>query len=96
MTKENRDLIQELHALREENQSLKIDNDFLQRQNHALKLRCGKYAIEIRELNDELADLRFAQKLYGNPTDSELAEEAIVKGEQAYYERGIALYGDDF
>ena len=62
MTKENRDLIYELEALREENQSLRLDNDFLQRQNAACKLRCSKYAIENRELRDEIADLRFTHK----------------------------------
>ena len=53
------EVLTELRMLREENQSLKIDNDFLQRQNAACKLRCGKYALEIKELRSEIADLRF-------------------------------------
>ena len=53
------EVLEELYYLREENQSLKIDNDFLQRQNAACKLRCGKYALEIKELRSEIADLRF-------------------------------------
>ena len=53
------EVLEELYGLREENQSLRLDNDFLQRQNNACKLRCSKYAIENRELRDEIADLRF-------------------------------------
>ena len=53
------EVLEELYGLREENQSLRLDNDFLQRQNAACKLRCSKYAIENRELRDEIADLRF-------------------------------------
>ena len=56
------EVLEELHTLREENQSLKIDNDFLQRQNSALKMRCSKYAIENKELTDEIEDLRFTHK----------------------------------
>ena len=66
MKTENRlkldEVLEELYYLREENQSLKIDNDFLQRQNAACKLRCGKYALEIKELRSEIADLRFTHK----------------------------------
>ena len=57
-----KDVLIELEALREENQSLKIDNDFLQKQNRALKLRCGKYSLEIKELQDEIADMKFTRK----------------------------------
>ena len=53
------EVLNELHYLREENQSLKIDNDFLQRQNAACKLRCSKYALQVRELESEIADLKF-------------------------------------
>ena len=53
------EVLNELHYLREENQSLKIDNDFLQRQNAACKLRCGKLAIQVRELESEIADMKF-------------------------------------
>ena len=57
-----KDVLIELEALREENQSLKIDNDFLQKQNRTLKLRCGKYSLEIKELQDEIADMKFTRK----------------------------------
>ena len=53
------EVLEELYYLREENQSLRLDNDFLQRQNTACKLRCSKYALQVRELESEIADLRF-------------------------------------
>ena len=56
------EVLEELHTLREENQQLKVDNDFLQKQNAACKLRCGKYAIENQQLRNEIADLRFTHK----------------------------------
>ena len=64
---ENRELridevLDELYHLREENQRLSVDNDFLQRQNNACKMRCSKYAIENQQLRDEIADLRFTHK----------------------------------
>ena len=57
---ENRDLkldeiLEELHTLRDENY-------FLKRQNNALKLRCSKYSLEIRDLESEIADMRFTRK----------------------------------
>ena len=51
------EVLEELYYLREENQSLRLDNDFLQRQNAACKLRCGKLAIQVRELESEIADM---------------------------------------
>ena len=56
------EVLEELHYLRGENQALKVDNDFLKRQNRACKLRCSKYAIKIREMESELADLKFTHK----------------------------------
>ena len=57
------EVLEELYALREENQSLRLDNDFLQRQNAACKLRCGKLAIQVRELESEIADMKFTHKM---------------------------------
>ena len=106
------EVLEELYHLREENQSLKIDNDFLQRQNAACKMRCSKYALEIQQLSDEIADLRFTHKyltaeeagkafaceLLGKTYDPIDVEEAefIENGERHYYEMGTAIYGDDF
>lgn len=109
MTRDIRDLnidevLEELYTLREENQSLKIDNDFLQKQNNACRMRCSKYALQVRELEDEIADLRFthnflnseeagkmfARELLGKPmTPEEVAIEAAENNHKAYV-------GDDF
>ena len=98
------ELLREIHHLREENQSLRLDNDFLQRQNRACKLRCSKYSLEIQELRSEIQDLRFthkmltaeeagkafARELLGKPmTDDDLAIEAGENGHVPYN-------GDDF
>ena len=45
-----------------ENEELKARNDFLQRQNNALKMRCSKYSLEIKELTAEIQDMKFTKK----------------------------------
>ena len=59
---EIKNLIQKVQELEQENQDLKLDNDFLQRQNNACKMRCSKYALENQQLRDEIADLKFTHK----------------------------------
>lgn len=72
------EVLGELYYLREENQQLKVDNDFLQRQNNGLKLRCSKYAIENRELREEIADLRFTHNyLTSEEAGRQLARELL-------------------
>ena len=98
------EVLEELYALREQNESLKVDNDFLQRQNAACKLRCGKLAIQVRELESEIADMKFTHKmlnseeagrafarsLLGQPmTEADIAIEAA---ENCY----VPYNGDDF
>ena len=62
---DNRKLLEELQTLKNENRSLKADNDFLQRQNNALKMRCSKYSLEIKDLTSEEAGRQFAKELLG-------------------------------
>ena len=106
------DLCNKIAELEEENKSIKLENDFLQRQNNALKLRCSNYAIENRELTDEINDLRFthkyltseeagkqfARELLGKPmTPTDIAEdEAIANGEAHYEATWNIACGDDF
>ena len=59
---DNRKLLEELQTLKNEIHSLKVDNDFLQRQNRALKLRCGKYSLRISDLESEITDMKFTRK----------------------------------
>ena len=59
---DNRKLLEELQTLKNENRSLKADNDFLQKQNRALKLRCGKYCLQISDLESEIQDMKFTRK----------------------------------
>lgn len=88
----------------QENEGLKAHNEFLQRQNTALKLRCKEYCLKNRELEEEIKDMRFTRKyltseeagkafareLLGKPmTDEELAIEAAENGYVPYN-------GDDF
>ena len=96
---EIKNILLELEALQEENQSLKIDNEFLRKQNASCKMRCSKYAIENQELRDEIADMKFTRKyltseeagkafareLLGKPmTREELAIEAAENGYTPY------------
>lgn len=72
------EVLEELYALREENQSLQIDNDFLQRQNAACKLQCREYATKVHELELEVADLRFTHKyLTSEESGKQLAQELL-------------------
>ena len=110
MNRENRDnltldeVLNELYQLREENHNLKVDNDFLQRQNRALKLRCGKYSLRISDLESEITDMKFthkmlnseeagkafARELLGKPMTHE--ELVIENAENSY----TPYSGDDF
>ena len=102
--KENRELhidevLTELYQLREENQSLKIDNDFLQRQNNGLRLKLqsitsmSMFEFANAYCNDaqlEEAGHAFARSLLGHQmTDEEIA---IEQAENCY----VPYNGDDF
>lgn len=59
------EVLQELYHLRDENQELKVDNDFLTQQNRALKLRCSEYSHENLKLYKEVTELRLTNTLLG-------------------------------
>ena len=72
------DMCKQIIELEEQNKSLQVDNDFLERQNAALKLRCSKYAIEIRELTDEITDMKFTRKyLTSEEAGKQFAQELL-------------------
>ena len=91
-----KDTLLEIQHLQEENQRLKVDNDFLERQNKALKMRCSKYCLKISTLQREINDMKFTQKLLEPLTDDEQIEQSLEKAENHYYEMVTAIYGDDF
>ena len=77
-----KDTILQIQELQEQNEELKAHNDFLQRQNNALKMRCSKYAIENRELTDEINDLRFTHKyLTSEEAGKQFAQELLGVGQ---------------
>lgn len=98
------EVMDELQHLKEENRLLKVDNEFLQRQNNACKIRCSRYALQVRALEEEVADMKFTRKyltaedagkafareLLGKPMTPE--ELAIEAAENAY----VPYNGDDF
>ena len=90
-----------------ENEELKARNDFLERQNKALKMRCSKYSLEITKLTSEIQDMKFthqmlnseeagrtfARELLGKPMTE---DEFIAAGEAEYERTWNVADGDDF
>ena len=76
------DICNRLAELEEENKNLKIDNDFLQKQNAACKMRCSKYALQVRELESEIKDLRFTHNyLTSEEAGKQFAQELLGVGQ---------------
>ena len=48
--------------LEAENKELQEEITFLRKQNRALKLRCSKYCLENKKLEEEIQDMRFTRK----------------------------------
>jgi len=86
---------------------LEKENEFLDKQNRALKLRCGKYSLQITELESEIQDMKFthkmlnseeagrafARELLGKP----MTEDEFIAAGEAEYERTWNIAdGDDF
>ena len=98
------DMCKTIEELTKENQDLKLDNDFLQKQNNALKMRCSSYCLQVRDLESEIADMKFtrnyltgeeagkafARELLGKPMTRE--DLAIEAAEDCY----VPYNGDDF
>ena len=82
-----------------ENEGLHAENEFLQRQVNALKLRCSELSKRNMELESEIADMKFTRKyltseeagkafareLLGKPmTEEDLAIERAENGYKPY------------
>ena len=85
------EVLEELYFLRHENESLKVDNDFLDRQNRALKRTCGEQAHRLQILESEIADRDFVRRCFGPMTTSKPAEVRLM-------ENGVntTSLGDDY
>jgi hypothetical protein len=64
------EVLEELYFLRHEKESLKVDNDFLDRQNRALKRTCGEQAHRLQLLESEIADRDFVRRCFGPMTET--------------------------
>ena len=80
----------EIKNLLIERDGLQAENEFLQRQVNALKIRCSQLSQKNIELECELSDLKFSKE---NLIETEI-NEFIAQGE-AHYEK-FAFIGDDF
>ena len=103
------EVLDELYGLREENESLKLDNDFLQRQNNALKIRCSDYCIRLNKAECEIKDMKFTRNfLTSEEAGARFARELLEMGEahidaeekaiadgEAHYERTWNINGGD-
>jgi hypothetical protein len=76
MTRENRDI--KLDEVLEELYSLRDENSFLKRQNTALKIRCSNYCLKVKNLENEIADMKFTRNyLTSEEAGKQLARELI-------------------
>ena len=62
LEKENKQLQQDLKQVSIHEEMLVKENAFLDKQNKALKLRCGKYSLRITDLESEIQDMKFTRK----------------------------------
>ena len=62
LEKENKKLQQDLKEVEIHEEMLVKENEFLDKQNRALKLRCGKYSLRISDLESEITDMKFTRK----------------------------------
>ena len=61
LEKENKQLQQDLKQVSIHEEMLVKENEFLDKQNRALKLRCGKYSLRISDLESEIEDMKFTR-----------------------------------
>ena len=59
---------------------LEAENDFLQRQNNALKMRCSKYSLEIHDLQSEIADMKFTRKYLTSEEAGKAFAQSLIGG----------------
>ena len=84
------ELLEEIYFLREENKSLHVDYDFIQRQNAALKKTCKEQSHHLMQLETEVADMKFAQKTLLLPM-TETGDSNV----RLTVENGVNTIGDD-
>ena len=95
------ELLQEVSHLKEENQSLRLENDFLEKElihykskSVSLAQRCRDLSTENQKLAVKAKDKEFSEKLFGN--DFLKAELAAEKHEAELVNAMGSYLGDDY
>jgi hypothetical protein len=60
---------------------LEQENEFLDKQNKALKLRCGKYCLENKELRNEIEDLKFTKNFLSSEDAGKMLARSLGVGQ---------------
>jgi hypothetical protein len=60
---------------------LEQENEFLDKQNKALKLRCGKYCLENKELRNEIEDLKFTKNFLSSEDAGKMFARSLGVGQ---------------
>ena len=78
MNKENREL--KIDEVLEELYSLRDENSFLKRQNTALQMRCSNYCLKVKDLENEIADLRFTHNYLTSEEAGKAFAQSLIGG----------------
>ena len=79
MTK-NLENTENIDAMRQQIETLENKNEFLQKQNTALKMRCSNYCLQVKALEDEVADLRFTHNFLSSEEAGKMFAKSLLGG----------------
>ena len=69
-----------LEEVLEELQYLREENYFLKKQNNALKLRCSKYCLQVKDLESEIQDMKFTHKMLNSEEAGKAFAQSLIGG----------------